>query len=321
MALQGKVPKYVPCYFSDVQPFSTRLLGEGIMAPGSRQGKDGYGVQLSDTLGGAPTPTPGVPPVIFDVTQWREHLILPNYRDVDWNAAAVAENAQRGADPERFVQDFIYPKGPFERLHFLMGFEECLCAVLEEPEEVEDLLIAIVDNKIEFIHRIAEAYKPDFITMMDDYAYQDGLLMSPGTFRELFKPQLKRLVDAVHSHGIKYKQHCCGKMDALAQDFLDLGIDALDPVQPMNDIARMQELFAGKAGLCGGLDSQNVIDREGVSEEELRAETRRCMEQYGVNGGFVLYCATVRLRDPGSYQPGGNLFSVMEECRKIQSGL
>lgn len=318
LALQGKKPQYVPCYFSDIQSFSTPLHGEAILTPGVPTGKDGYGVHLTDTLGGAPTPTPGVPPVIKDILDWREALILPDYRGIDWQAAAKAENARRGADPEQFVQDFIYPKGPFERLHFLLGFEETMCAILEEPEEVEELLTVLVDNKIEFIHRIAEAYKPDYITVMDDYAHQDGLLMSPNTFRELFKPQLKRLVDAVHSHGIKYKQHCCGKMEALTQDFLEIGIDALDPVQPMNDIPAMQDMLVGKVGICGGLDVQNVIDREGATEEELRAEVRRCMEQYGDKGGFTVYCATVGLRNPLSYQPGGKLFTVIDECRKFR---
>ena len=309
LALQGKVPEYVPCYFSDIQSFSTPFHGEGIMVPGVATGMDGYGVQLSDTLGGAPTPTPGVPPVIKDITKWRESLILPDYKTIDWKTVANAENARRGANSEEFVQDFIYPKGPFERLHFLLGFEEALCAILDEPEEVEALLTAIVDNKIEFIHCIADAYQPDYITLMDDYAHQEGLLMSPSMFRELFKPQLKRLVDAVHSHGIKYKQHCCGKMELLTKDFVDIGIDAIDPVQPMNDIFSMQELLAGKVGICGGLDVQNVIDREGVTEEELRAEVRRCLNEYGEKGGFTLYCATVGLRKPSSYQPSSILFS------------
>lgn len=316
LALQGRVSKYVPCYFSDIQFFSTPFHGEGIMLPGAPTGKDGYGVQLSNTLGDAPTPTPGVPPVIKDITKWKETLILPDYKAVDWQVAAKAENARRGANPEEFVQDFIYPKGPFERLHFLLGFEEALCAIWDEPEDVDALLTTIVDNKIEFIHHIADAYRPDYITLMDDYAHQNGLMMSPVVFRELFKPQLKRLVDAVHSHGIKYKQHCCGKMDTLAEDFLEIGIDALDPVQPVNDIAAIQELFSGKVGICGGLDVQNVVDRDDVTEEELRAEVRRCIEQYGDKGGFTLYCATVDLRNPRSYQPGGKLFAVIDECNK-----
>lgn len=314
LALQGKMPQYTPCYFSDVQSFSSLLLGEAITSPGMRSGKDGYGVHLTDTLGGAPTPTPGVPPVIGDITRWKDDLVLPNYDGIDWHGAAKEDNAKRKADPNLYVQDFIYPKGPFERLHFLLGFEETLCAILEEPEEVEALLTAIVDNKIEFIHRIADAYQPDYITLMDDYAHQNGLMMSPGVFRELFKPQLKRLVEAVHSHGIKYKQHCCGKMDVLAEDFLEIGIDALDPVQPINDITAMQELFSGKVGICGGLDVQNVVDRDDVTEEELRAEVRRCLEQYGEKGGFTLYCATVGLRNPSCYLPGGKLFTVIDEC-------
>ena len=320
LALTGKRPERTPCYFSDVQFFSTPLHGEALPA-GASMGHDAYGVALiaSPEAGGAVTPDPSVRPVIEDVCDWRENLHLPDYREIDWQAAAKREGERRGAAPEQFVQDFIYPKGPFERLHFLMGFEGALCSVLSEPEDTYDLLTAITDNKIEFIHRIAEAYHPDVITLMDDYAHQDGLLMSADTFREMFKPHLKRLVDAVHSHGILYKQHCCGKMDALLEDFLDIGIDALDPVQPMNNIPAMLERTAGSVGLCGGLDVQNVVDRAGVTEEELRAEVRRCIDQYG-SGGYMLYCATVHLRDPEAYQPGGLLHTIMDECRMYGAG-
>lgn len=316
LAMNGKTPRYVPCYFSDVQFFSTPFHGEALPF-GVTSGRDDYGVHLTASVsaGGAVTPTPGMPPVISDVTEWKGSLALPDYRDIDWKAVAKVENERRCADPEHYVQDFIYPKGPFERLHFLLGFEEALCSILEEPEDTYDLLTAITDNKIEFIHRIAEAYHPDYITVMDDYSHQEGLLMSPNTFRQLFKPQLKRLVDTVHSHGIRYKQHCCGKMEELAQDFIDLGIDALDPVQPMNDISALQEMFADKIGLCGGLDI-NIVDKEGVTEDELRREVRRCIDQYGRNGGFSLYCATVDMRNQICYQTGGKIQTIIDECKK-----
>lgn len=320
LALTGKRPKYVPCYFSDVQFFSTPLHGEAL-PPGCHRGMDAYGVELiaSPEAGGAVTPAPVSAHVIEDVCNWRDDLVLPDYKSVDWTTAARTEAERRKAAPELFVQDFIYPKGPFERLHFLMGFEGALCAILDEPEDTYDLLSAITDNKIEFIHRIAEAYHPDMITVMDDYAHQDGLLMAPHTFREMFKPHLKRLVEAVHSHGILYKQHCCGKMDTLLDDFIEIGIDALDPVQPTNDIPNMQKRMAGKIGLCGGLDAQNVVDCQTVTEEKLRAEVRRCIDHYGRTGGYMPYCATIDLRNPEAYQPGGRLHTIIDECQKYGS--
>jgi len=317
LTLKGQKTDFVSCYYDSCQIMLCSAIRE-LPPPGVVAGEDGYGVHQTATAsgGGGYTPTPGHGPVITDLESWREQIVLPDPEAIDWEARAKQDALIKPCDRENFLQDILYVKGPFERLHFLLGFEEALIQIMEEPELVNDLLTAITDNKIKHIHKIAKYYKPDIITSHDDFAFHSGLFFPIEIFRELFKPHLKRLVDAVHAEGLLYKQHCCGKMDALAEDLLDIGIDALDPVQPINDIPRIQEIFKGRVGLVGGLDVQSVVDPVHVPEEDIRAEVRRCIDSYCCDGSFMLYGASLHMYNPASYRPGGRLFAVCDECAR-----
>ena len=44
---------------------------------------------------------------------------------------------------------------------------------------------------------------------------------SKDTFRDIFKPNLKRIVDLVHDHGVTAKLHCCGKMEDLLDEYVN----------------------------------------------------------------------------------------------------
>lgn len=317
IALKGGAPEAVPCFFSSCQIVIATPMQEGPPIMGSA-GYDGYGVHQTPTEsgGGMFTPTPTIPPVLTDITKWREQVKFPDYENWDWVTIATADKEMMHLDPENYVQDLYCANGLFERLHFLMGFEDAVCAILEEPEHAFDLVGAIADKKIEFARKVAQYYKPDVFTFLDDYAYKEGLFISPSTFREIFKPHLARVVKAVHETGMIYKQHCCGKMESLLDDFMEIGITAFDPVQPLNNIPAMKKKTLGKAGLMGGLDVQNIIDKHGVTEGEIRAEVRRCIDQYAEGGGYMIYGASLGMYNPSSYAPDGRLGIVIDECFK-----
>ena len=316
LALRGEKTEYVPCFFDSCQIIAPRTHLE--MPPGRQAGYDGYGVHQTPTesSGGMFTPTPEITPVLEDVTQWRSVVQFPDYSSVDFATLSQQEKERFRLDPEHYVQDLFCANGIFERLHFLMGFENALCALYEEPEAVYDLVGAIADKKIEFIRLADQYYHPDYFTYLDDYAHMNGLFMSPDIFRRIFKPHIARIVEACNETDMVYKQHCCGKMERLFDDFLDLGITAFDPVQPVNDIPAMKKRAGGKAGIMGGLDVQNVVDRPGVTDREIEAEVRRCVEEYGPGGGYMVYGASVHMYNPEERRPGGKIAVVCEACEK-----
>lgn len=265
---------------------------------------------------GAWTADSTVEPLLDDIEDWRE-LELPDAGDVDWESVSKADLEFFKPDRENYVIEMIHNKGIFERMHFLMGFEDTLCALMTDTEEVAEFAEALCDKKLGFIDKMLEYYQPDVMTFMDDYAFKDNLFMPIDIWREVFKPQLVRVVDCIHSHGVLAKLHCCGKMQDLTEEYLSIGADAIDPVQPLNDINGMFERIKanGKMGICGGLDVQNVVDVEGVSEERIRTEVRRCLDSYSGNP-YMIYGASISVRDLSAYAPGKPLGIVIDEYNR-----
>lgn len=317
VAMNGGKPDFVPCTFEASQFICPDWMQEA-PAMFSGPGPDGYGVHQTPTesAAGMYTPTAGVPMVLEDVCDWENVVKFPDYTGFDFEEEYRKDKAIFHLDPENKVQDFYCPNGMFERLHFLMGFEEAMIAVMTDPEAVSALASKIADKKIEIAQIAAKYYKPDYFTYLDDYAFAKGAFMSTDTFREVFKPHYKRIIDAVHSFGMKFKTHCCGKMESLLDELLDMGIDALDPVQPLNNIPEMKKKTLGRIGLMGGLNVQGVVDVKGMPEEAIRAEVRRCIDEYAPQGGYVMFGASLFMYTPSAYAPDGVLGIVLDECGK-----
>ena len=278
IALSGGKPESVPCAYAESQFICPDWMQE---APPmfSGPGPDGYGVHQTPTesAAGMYTPTAGIDPILEDVTEWEDVVHFPDYGKVDF--------------AEEFKKD-------------------------SHPEAVSDLAGKIADTKIIIAENAAKYYKPDYFTMLDDYAFANGLFMSIDCFRNIFKPHYQRVVDAVHSFGMKFKAHCCGKMESLLDDYLEMGVDALDPVQHLNDIPAMKQKTLHRAGLMGGLNVQGILDLENVTEEQIRAEVRRCIDEYAADGGYMVFGTSLYMYTPSAYTPGQPIGIVIDECEK-----
>lgn len=153
---------------------------------------------------------------------------------------------------------------------------------------------------------------PDVKSVLEDVTQWKSVVHFPDYTNIPFKTIASQEKEALHLD----KEHCCGKMEDLLDDFLDIGITAFDPVQPVNNISEMKKKTFGKAGIMGGLDVQNIVDRAGVTDEELEAEAKRCIETYGEGGGYMIYGASLHMYNPKEYAPGGKLFVLSQAVEK-----
>lgn len=158
------------------------------------------------TLGYAPVP--GKHPV-KDITKWRDYVHFPDIESIDWENAVKPTISNWNRDEK--LSNIFWESGPWERVHALIGFQEALEGLYEEPEAMHELLGAITDYKVALVDRIAEYYKPDIISIFDDFAHQKSLLMSPQLFRQFILPCEKRIGDAIKKHNIIYSTTHAGK--------------------------------------------------------------------------------------------------------------
>jgi uroporphyrinogen-III decarboxylase len=288
-AYKHKNSGYVPSFYTDLIYSVPKAINE---RPQGEDGYDWFGVHWTFVPeAGAPMPTLGKTKVITDITKWREQVTIPDLSKYDW--AKLAKEETDTWDRENKLALMMIINGPFERSHSLMGFEDALEAMIVEPEAFQELIEAITAYKIELVHIIGKYYKPDILNMHDDYGSNDRMLMSPEMWRKFFKEPMKRIIGAVHEEGIIYEHHSCGYIEPIFDEFVEIGIDAIDPMQITNDWVRLKKKYQDKVTFLGGFDNQGVYDKVGVTEEEIRAETRRVYDLYAPGGSYVAFPLTL----------------------------
>lgn len=271
-------------------------------------GKDGFGVEWTFVPSVNAPMTVGKP-LFTDISEWREHVVFPDLEAVDWKAQAekdmhtnfMATNEEEAAKLQKkpnVTEDkmgyFFVLNGMFERMHALMGFENALLALATDPDECYEFFGAVADYKIEYFKKIAANYPVDVIAAHDDYGAADRMFMSPETWRKLLKPHLKRMVDACHECGVIYEHHSCGYIEPIIADLVEIGVDALDPLQVVNtNMRQIKQEYQDRLTFVGGIDNVGVADRPGVTDEEIVADYRRCVDELAPGGSYVVFCSAV----------------------------
>ena len=296
MAYHHKEPLWVPSQVLDQDTCIPSCIPEGPDGFGTTV--DAFGVSWTFERGmEGPMVTQGTQKV-SDIDAWREEVTFPDPEAFDWEEGALRDTA--GWDREDKMSSVILVNGMFEQFHALTGMENALCYLVSDPEETFQMLRAIADYRIKQIHLIAKYYKPDKIQLHDDYGSNDRLLMSLETWRELIKPNLERMIDAVHSEGMLYEHHSCGYIAPLIEEFIDLEMDGLNPLQLTNDPYALKKKYAKDLCFVGGFDNQGVLDREGATYEERYEEIKKRIELMAPGRSWIAHPTMI---DPKISQP------------------
>lgn len=178
------------------------------------------------------------------------------------------------------------PTAVFSVLRDMRRIDNALMDTLEEPESVCDLLDRVTDLTVEIVRRLG-ARGVDGVMMADDWGTQKAPLISPRTFRELFKPYYRRIADACHAQDMDFMLHSCGFVLPLVPDMLDAGIDVLQFDQPE---AAGSELWAreygAKAAFYCPVDIQKVLP---TGDRALIERTARAMaDSFRACGGSLI---------------------------------
>jgi hypothetical protein len=99
-----------------------------------------------------------------------------------------------------------------------------------------------------------------------DFGTQRAELFSPDLFRALYKPYFRQINDWIHTHTTwKTFYHSCGSIVRLLDDFVDMGVDILNPVQCSAvgmDPGFLKERY-GEAGSGGQYPAHLTVRRAG----------------------------------------------------------
>ena len=262
-------------------------------------GYDGFGCHwlASESALGQGVPAAGHV-VLKDIGDWKKVVKFPDLDKYDWEGQAKAQ--LQNYDPKNQMQEYGMWNGPFLRLAHLMGFENGLCALYEDPEACYELLDAITDYKIKVAERVVEYFAPDSICTFDDVATEISTFMAPEKYRELIKPVHKKFNDAVRAMGVIPNLHVCGKCEAVVPDFVDEGAQAWEICQPENDLLGLQAKLKDQLAFIGGFDMKGRFAYMDLTEEQLRAAVRETIDKYAPAGNYAML-GMILYSDPGKF--------------------
>lgn len=208
-------------------------------------------------------------------------LPMPDPEDPAWLAGLHA-------DLERFADKAI-----------LAGMPSVLTAVegMRSQEQVYLEMLLYPDLVSAFFHRMSDVMaalaekvaKTDVtaIYVMDDFAFNGGLLMSIDTLRELVMPHWKKVIDIAHAHDKPVFFHSDGDVSPAWELMCDeLGVRMLNPLQPnLQDLAEFKRRFHGRMGCYGGLET-GIIHT--LTRDQIREHVFSLFERCGAGGGLIM---------------------------------
>ena len=182
--------------------------------------------------------------------------------------------------------------GPFEMSGNMRSYEKFLMDMYIDPDYANALLDKNLENTIGFWDVFLEEVG-EFVQVVcqgDDLGTQIGPWISPKMYREWIKPRHKELFDFIRSKtNAKIFLHSCGSVYDLIPDLIEIGVEALNPVQvtaAKMDLKTLKEDF-GK-DICfwgGGIDTQEIIPN--ASLEELKDHVKETIDIMAPGGGFI----------------------------------
>jgi uroporphyrinogen decarboxylase len=179
----------------------------------------------------------------------------------------------------------------WQRPALVRGWEGMFVDMVERPDWVHFLCRRFTDFYREDYARAAEAAggRIDLYLLISDLGSQHGPLLSLTMFRQFVAPYLKEMIDQIHSLGGRVMFHSCGAIGPFIPELIQLGVDVLDPVQPIGtDMApeRLKADFGDRLSFHGGIDMQQLLPFG--TPEQVRAEARRYCAILGKDGGYIV---------------------------------
>ncbi|MBN1122680.1 MAG: hypothetical protein JXJ17_16500 [Anaerolineae bacterium] len=183
--------------------------------------------------------------------------------------------------------------GLFEFAQRVVGMENCLIMMASNKQVIGVVFDKLKELKLAFwemaLPELGDVV--DVIMHADDYGTQQSQLISPRMFRDQLKPRWKEILDRVGELAPQAKRmfHSCGNVRPLLPDFIEIGVEIINPVHiraaQMDPVELKREFGSDLVFWGGGVDTQGVLP--GGSPQQVKDDVRRNIEALAPGGGYV----------------------------------
>ena len=232
----------------------------------------------------------------------------------DYDYAAVAEYCKQFQDKALYVGnaglgDFINSTG------MIRGTDQVLMDLAVEDPAGLLYMDRRATIQLEVTRRIIEAGdgRVAFMWIGEDLGSQRAPIISVEMFRRMIRPRLQQYIDLAKTYDLPVMIHCCGASSWAFEDFIEMGIDAVDTLQPeATDMApgSLKERFGGRLAFHGCISTAGPVAYGNV--EDVVANVRETLEIMMPAGGYCL-APTHCVQDNS---PTENVLAMYESARE-----
>ena len=145
----------------------------------------------------------------------------------------------------------------FEETRTLIGDENTMIAMAEDPEWIRDVSRTFIDIMLmNFDAAMATGIQPDGLWIYGDMAFKTATFCSPAMYKELIWPDHKRLADWAHAHRMKFIYHTDGNVNGVIPLYIAAGFDCFQPIEAKAgmDVRNLCPQYGDKLAFFGNID-------------------------------------------------------------------
>ena len=203
--------------------------------------------------------------------------------------------------------------GLFDRACAMMGNAEFMMALAGSPQVARTVLARLLKIYKDVWGLFLDAVGPyvQVVEYGDDLGGQDRPLISPAMYRQFIKPLEAELFAMMHhkAPGAALFRHCDGSILKIIPDFIEVGVNILNPVQTS---ARDMDGLSLKQQFGGALTFHGAVEHLEDSPEALAAEVRRQISTFAPGGGYILASCNHMINVPPE-----NILAMFEAAQRF----
>ena len=233
--------------------------------------------------------------------------------------AHVRDTARRLAEENQYaILATPWLLFPFERAYAMQGMETFLLNMARDRDFAAALVkkIAVYCKQLmgPFLDELGD--NVDIVKIGDDLGTQESLMISPRMYRDILKPIHADFISFIKARTkAKVLFHSDGDVATLIDDFVEIGVDILNPIQTsagtMSDLCSLKKRHGSNIVFCGGIDTHRILPFGTV--EEVRQEVKRVIEILGPGGGFMIGAVHTVMNDV----PPENVLAMVDAAEEF----
>jgi uroporphyrinogen decarboxylase len=215
--------------------------------------------------------------------------------DKNWDTTELRERARylhEATDYAVVAKAVFGGGGLLERSYYLRTIDKLFIDMVDNRDFAHCLMDRVTQVELALWDLYLEAVGPyvHIVQRASDLGTQLAPFISPNLYREILKPYEARVFAFIKKKvpHAKIWFHSCGAVSDMIEDFIDIGVDILNPVQPLAvgmDSFQLKKRFGDRLCFHGGIDLQKALPG---SIEDVQREVETRIDAFGPGGGYVL---------------------------------